>query len=108
MRCHIGKSQKQGLIFVCCFLIRNPFLGTGREQIRAVATVQLVGNQLIAIPYGVAMGTFGYAGVVFLTYMNLYECSPDEEMRELARMSMDTLLMNVIADTTENGYTNLK
>ena len=47
--------------------------------------------------------TFGYASVVFLTYMNLYECSPDEEMRELARMSMDTLLMNVIADTTENG-----
>jgi len=47
--------------------------------------------------------SMGYAIENFLSMLNLYDCAPDEDLRELARMTLDTLLLTMICDSTENG-----
>lgn len=47
--------------------------------------------------------SMGYAIEDLLSLLNLYDCSEDEEIRTLAKMSMDTILMSMIVDCTENG-----
>jgi len=47
--------------------------------------------------------SMGYSIENFLNLLNLYDCAPDEDLAEIARMSLDSLLMNMIVDTTENG-----
>lgn len=39
----------------------------------------------------------------FLALLVLYDCAPDEDLRELARMSMDSILLNVMMDCTDNA-----
>lgn len=47
--------------------------------------------------------SMGYTIENFLSLINLYDCAPDEDLRTLAKMSLDTLLLNMICDSTENG-----
>lgn len=47
--------------------------------------------------------SMGYGIEDFLSLINLYDCAPDEEIRTLAKMSMDTLLLSMILDSTENA-----
>ncbi|MBQ4137182.1 MAG: hypothetical protein IJD67_03635 [Clostridia bacterium] len=47
--------------------------------------------------------SMGYSIENFLSMINLYDCAPDEDLRELARMTLDTLLLTMICDSTENG-----
>lgn len=47
--------------------------------------------------------SMGYGVEDFLSLINLYDCAPDEEIRTLAKMSMDTLLLSMITDSTENA-----
>jgi|GEM_PF-834492 len=47
--------------------------------------------------------SMGYGIEDFLSLVNLYDCAPDEELRTLAAMSMDTMLLSMILDSTEYG-----
>lgn len=47
--------------------------------------------------------SMGYGVEDFLSLINLYDCAPDEDIRTLAAMSMDTLLLSMIVDSTANG-----
>ena len=47
--------------------------------------------------------SMGYGVEDFLSLINLYDCAPDEDIRTLAAMSMDTLLLSMIVDSTSNG-----
>ncbi len=47
--------------------------------------------------------SMGYGVEDFLSLINLYDCAPDEDLRKLAAMSMDSLLLSMILDSTENG-----
>ena len=47
--------------------------------------------------------SMGYGVEDFLSLINLYDCAPDEEIRTLAKMSMDTLILSMITDSTENA-----
>lgn len=47
--------------------------------------------------------SMGYSIENFLSMLNLYDCAPDEDLRELARITLDTLLLTMICDSTENG-----
>lgn len=47
--------------------------------------------------------SMGYGVEDFLSLINLYDCAPDEEIRTLAAMSMDTLLLSMITDSTANA-----
>ncbi len=47
--------------------------------------------------------SMGYVLENFLSVLNLYDCAPDEDLRKLAKMTLDTLMMNMVADMTNNG-----
>ncbi len=47
--------------------------------------------------------SMGYVLENFLSVLNLYDCAADEDLRELAKMTLDTLLMNMVVDMTNNG-----
>ncbi len=47
--------------------------------------------------------SMGYEAHNFNTLLTLHECAEDEDIRKLASMLMDTMLLTMIENTTENG-----
>jgi len=47
--------------------------------------------------------SMGYAMENIMSLLNLYDCAPDEDLRSLAKMSLDTIILSMITDSTENG-----
>ena len=74
------------------------------EQMRQQEHDYLVEFLKLRAQYGWGeFDSMGYTIENFLNLLNLYDCAPDDDLVQLAKMTMDSLLLNMIVDTTENG-----